>query len=120
MEPGLYFRCWDGPNRRTLNHKLHAGRVESSFERHSKQDLMSLGVTWPDNVRAITTGQYGSLGIDVTIIDVTKPLETQAGAVDEAFRAMQTLVPFAALHERLSSSSGSTATSMAKASGGKR
>jgi hypothetical protein len=86
-----------------LNHKLSRGSVELSFERNSRDQLMDLGIDWPEGVLPITTGGYGSLAITVPAIDVEKPFETQVAAVDEAFAAMQTLVPLARLSDRLSS-----------------
>lgn len=84
-----------------LNHKLRRGSVELSFERNTREQLLALGVSWPSNVVPITTGKYGSLAIAVPLIDVEKPFETQLVAVDNAFAAMQALVPFAQLIGRL-------------------
>lgn len=85
-----------------LNHKLGRGSVELSFERNTREQLVALGVAWPKNVVPSTTGNYGSLAIEVPVIDVKKPFETQLVAVDEALAAMQALVPFARLIDRLS------------------
>jgi hypothetical protein len=84
-----------------LNHKLWRGSVELSFERYTHDQIVALGVSWPKNVVPITTGKYGSLATRVPKIDVKKPFETQLVAVDEAFAAMQALVPFAQIIDRL-------------------
>jgi|HubBroStandDraft_1064217.scaffolds.fasta_scaffold09016_7 hypothetical protein len=86
-----------------LNHKLRLGSVELSFERSTREQLLVLAVDWPDNVLPITTGNYGSLAIKVPVIDVESPFEAQVAEVDEAFSAMQKLVPFAQLSDRLAS-----------------
>jgi hypothetical protein len=84
-----------------LNHKLSRGSVELSFERNTRDQLVALGVSWPNNVVPITTGKYGSLASAVPVIDVKKPFETQLVAVEKAFAAMQALVPFAQMIGRL-------------------
>src|SRR3974390_2048607 len=76
-----------------LYHKLTRGSVELSFERNTREQLVALGVSWPKKVVPITTGKYGSLAIDVPAIDVKQPFETQLMILDEAFAAMQTLIP---------------------------
>ena len=95
----LWVAGW--PKRIHLNHKLWRGSVELGFERNTREQLVALGVSWPDNVVPITTGKYGSLAINVPAIDVEQPFATQLEAVDAAFAAMQALIPFAQLIERL-------------------
>lgn len=72
-----------------------------SFERSTREQLLALSIEWPDDVIPIATGRYGSLAIRVPAIDVTRPFEAQVAEVDEAFAAMQKLVPFEKLSDRL-------------------
>jgi len=100
---GTWIMLWAAgwPKTIHMNHKLRLGSVELSFERNTREQLIALAEAWPENAVPITTGLYGSLAIKVPEIDVTKPFDAQVAAVDEAFAAMQTLVPFARLIERL-------------------
>jgi hypothetical protein len=84
-----------------LNHKLRLGSVELSFERSTREQLLALAIDWPEAVQPIATGRYGSLAIKVPVIDVESPFEAQVAEVDAAFSAMQKLVPFAQLGDRL-------------------
>jgi hypothetical protein len=84
-----------------LNHKLARGSVELSFERRTREDLLALNIEWTEGVLPVSTGNYGSLAITVPVIDVRQSFESQQEAVESAFAAMQCLVPFGEIVERL-------------------
>jgi hypothetical protein len=99
---GYWVILWmDGwPKNVRLNHKMKrgGGTVELGFTGHSQEDIVrAAGEDLPMDIIPITTGQYGSLAIRVAPLDFAAPLEPQISAVDEAFDAMERLVPYATL-----------------------
>lgn len=82
-----------------LNHKMKrdGGTVELGFSGYSQEDIMRKAGELPPDIIPITTGQYGSLAIRVGPLDYKAPLEPQAAALNDAFAAMQRLIPYAGL-----------------------
>jgi hypothetical protein len=87
------------PKNVKLNHKMKrgGGTVELGFTGYSQEDIVQKAGELPSDIIPITTGQYGSLAIRVPSLDYKAPLEQQIVAVNEAFAAMQRLIPYANL-----------------------
>lgn len=93
----LWTEGW--PKNVRLNHKMKrgGGTVELGFNGYSQEDIVRKAGELPSDIIPITTGQYGSLAIRVPPLDYKAPLEPQIAALNEAFEAIQRLVPYARL-----------------------
>jgi len=99
---GYWMILWmDGwPKSVRINHKMKRssmGTVELGVAGSTQSDIVARVGRLPPDILPITTGQYGSLAIRVPPLDYKAPLPPQVASLDEAFAAMQRLVPYAAL-----------------------